>query len=131
MSRSTIKSLLLLLLVMVLFYWRILLTGQFSLLTESEGVNQGYSWYQFWITTVRRGIWPLWDPYTFSGHIFAGEMQTAAFYPLNFLVALAPFNQHGVRGFCGAVAAFRGPNQVAVAARPVFSVLEQYHESHF
>jgi hypothetical protein len=96
MSRSTIKSLLLLLLVMVLFYWKILLTGQFSLLTESEGVNQGYSWYQFWITAVRQGIWPLWDPYTFSGHIFAGEMQTAAFYPLNFLLALVPFNQHGV-----------------------------------
>ena len=41
MPKATVKSMLWLLLIMVLFYWKILLTRQFSLLTESEGVNQG------------------------------------------------------------------------------------------
>jgi hypothetical protein len=96
MPKATVKSMLWLLLIMILFYWKILLTGQFSLLTESEGVNQAYSWYHFWIGSLRQGVLPLWDPYMFAGRSFAGEMQTAAFYPLNLLLALVPFNRDGV-----------------------------------
>ncbi len=96
MSRAMAKSAFLLLLIMVLFYWKILFTGQFSLLTESEGVNQAYAWYDYWVSALRQGAFPLWDPYTFSGHPFAGEMQTAIFYPLNVLLALVPFNHDGV-----------------------------------
>jgi hypothetical protein len=92
MPKATVKSILWLLLIMILFYWKILLTRQFSLLTESEGVNQAYSWYHFWIASLRQGTLPLWDPYTFAGRSFVGEMQTAAFYPLNFLLALVPFH---------------------------------------
>jgi len=80
--------------VVYLFYWKILLTRQFSLLTDSEGVNQAYSWLRFWISSIRHGIMPLWDPYTFSGHIFVGEMQTGAFYPLHILLAIVPFNRN-------------------------------------
>jgi hypothetical protein len=93
--RTTIRSLLLLLLVTVLFYWKIVLTKQFSLLTESEGVSQAYSWLQFWTSTVRHGFLPLWDRYTLAGHSFAGEMQTAAFYPLHLLLALFPPGSSG------------------------------------
>jgi hypothetical protein len=93
--QSTIRSLLLLLLATVLFYWKIVLTGQFSLLTESEGVNQAYSWLQFWTSTLRHGFLPLWDPYTLAGHAFAGEMQTAAFYPLHLWLALFPPGSSG------------------------------------
>src|SRR6266481_5331838 len=96
MPKATVKSMLWLLLIMILFYWKILLTRQFSLLTESEGINQAYAWYHFWIVGLRQGILPLWDPYVFAGRSFAGEMQTAAFYPLNFLLALFPFNHAGV-----------------------------------
>ena len=86
----------LLLLITVLFYWKILLTGQFSLLTGSEAVNQGYSWYQFWLSSVRQGTLPLWDPYAFSGRSFAGEMLAHPFYPLNILLALMSFNGSGL-----------------------------------
>lgn len=91
--RSTIEYVLLLLLATVLFYWKILLTNQFSLLTEWEGVTQGYSWLRFWTSSIRHGVLPLWDPYTLAGHGFVGEMQTAVFYPLHLLLALAPPNQ--------------------------------------
>ena len=96
MSRATLKSLLLLLLATLLFNWKTLLTHQFSLLTEWEGVNQGYAWYNFWISSIQHGTWPIWDPFTFSGNTFAGEMQTAAFYPVHLLLALAPFNRNGM-----------------------------------
>jgi hypothetical protein len=86
----------LLLVITILFYWKILLTHQFSLLTESEGVNCGYSWYQFCVSSIKHGHLPLWDPYAFSGRSFVGEMQTGAYSPLNLLLALVPFNRFGV-----------------------------------
>src|SRR5215469_16099042 len=78
----------------ILFYWKILLTRQFSLLTGSETVNQAYSWLTFWVGSIRQGVLPLWDQYIFGGHSFSGEMQTAAFYPLHLILALFPLNSH-------------------------------------
>jgi len=90
--RATLGWLLLFLPVTALFYWKIILTSQFSLLTDTEAVNQGYSWMQFMITNIRHGILPVWDPYILSGRSFVGEMQTALFYPFHYLLALVPFN---------------------------------------
>ncbi len=95
-NRVTLASLALFVPTIVLFYWKILLTNQFSLLTESEGVNQAYSWLRFWVNSIRHGELPLWDPYTFGGHSFIGEMQTAAFYPLHLVLALFPLNRHSM-----------------------------------
>jgi membrane protein YfhO len=95
-KRATLGWLLLFLPVTVLFYWKILLTRQFSLLTDGEAINQGYSWLQFAITSIRQGSLPMWDPYTLGGHSFSGEMQTGAFYPFHLLLALFPFNGAGV-----------------------------------
>jgi hypothetical protein len=94
--RLTLGWLSLLVPVTILFYWKILLTDQFSLLTMSEAANQSYSWLRFWIVSVRHGVVPLWDPYTFAGHSFAGEMQTAAFYPLHLVLALFPLTRNSV-----------------------------------
>jgi hypothetical protein len=94
--RANIGWLLLYLPVTALFYWKILLTRQFSLLTDREAVNQGYSWMHFTIASIRQGRLPIWDPYTLSGHSFVGEMQTAAFYPIHLLLALVPFNHASV-----------------------------------
>ncbi len=94
--RATIAWLLLFLPVTALFYWKTLLTRQFSLLTASELVNQGYSWLQFVIASIRQGVLPIWDPYTLAGHSFVGEMQTGAFYPFHLLLALIPFNSASV-----------------------------------
>ncbi len=93
MTKANLKAIGILLVITITFYWKILLTNQFSLLLDFEGVNQAYAWLQFWINTVRQGIWPIWDPFTFSGHSFAGEMQTGAFYPLYFAFLLVPFKQ--------------------------------------
>ena len=90
------KPLALLLLAMVAFYWKIILTSQFSLLTNSETVTQAYSWLHFWVESVRQGTLPLWDPYAFGGRSYPGEMQTAAFYPLHLILAVFPFGRDGL-----------------------------------
>ena len=93
---DTAKSLALLLLAMMAFYWKIILSGQFSLLTNFETVTQAYSWFHFWVESVRHGTLPLWDPYAFAGRSYPGEMQTAAFYPLHLVLALFPFDRNGL-----------------------------------
>jgi hypothetical protein len=95
-AKTTLKCLVGLSLAIVAFYWQIVFTNQFSMLTVGETVNQAYSWFHFWAESVRHGSMPLWDPYTFGGHSFIGEMQTAAFYPLHLVFALFPANGNGL-----------------------------------
>src|SRR5437016_4982131 len=96
MSKPTLKYLGFLLLAIVAFYWKIVLTSQFSLLTNFETVSQAYSWFHFWAECVRHGVWPLWDPYMFAGRSYPGEMQTAAFYPLHLVFAMFPADRNGL-----------------------------------
>src|SRR5712691_7080571 len=96
MSKPTLKYLTFLLLAIVAFYWKIVLTGQFSLLTNFETVSQVYSWFHFWAESIRHGTPPLWDPYMFGGRSYVGEMQTAAFYPLHLVFALFPPDRNGL-----------------------------------
>ena len=95
MAKPTIKSLLWLLLAIVAFYWNIVFSGQYSMMTDPETVTQAYTWFHFWADSIRHGSWPLWDPYAFGGRSFVGEMQTAAFYPLHLIFALFPANGAG------------------------------------
>ena len=95
LTKPTIKALALLLLAIAVYYWKVLFTGQFSLLTGSEAASQAYAWLHYWVASIRGGTLPLWDPYTFSGHPFAGEMQTQAFYPLHLLFLLVPMGGNG------------------------------------
>src|SRR5580658_4490343 len=96
MTRATVKYLLLLALAVVLFYWKTLLTNQFTLILGSEGVDQTYAWLHFWVHSIWQGHVPLWDPYAFAGSPFAGETLTTVFYPLRLLFALVPLNRNGV-----------------------------------
>jgi hypothetical protein len=45
------------------------------------------------VSTIRNGSLPVWDPFTFSGHSFAGEMQTGAFYPPYLMFLTVPFHK--------------------------------------
>ena len=98
MAKSTLKSLGALLLGVVAFFWNIIFTRQYSMLTDPqpETINQAYTWFHFWAEGVRRGSVPLWDPYTFGGRSYVGEMQTAAFYPLHLILAAFPADRNGL-----------------------------------
>jgi hypothetical protein len=96
MTRSTVKYLALLALAITLFYWKTVLTDQFTILIGSEGVNQSYAWLHFQVDSIWRGHLPLWDPYAWGGRPFAVEMQPAAYYPPRLLFALVPLNRNGM-----------------------------------
>ena len=98
MSKPAVKSLLLLLAAIVAYYWRIVFTRQYSMVTDPETVSQAYSWFHFWAQSIRHGVWPLWDPYAFGGRSYAGEMQMAGFYPLHLVFALFGPDRYGLLG---------------------------------
>lgn len=83
-------------LVVVLFYWKTLLTDQFTLLAGSDAVNTTYAWLHFWVRSVQDWRMPLWDPYSFAGSPFAATLQTSVFYPLRLLFALVPLTKDGM-----------------------------------
>lgn len=91
MSKN-IRWLALILIACVFFYWKILLTHQFTILAEPEIVNQAYSWNHFCASTIRQGNLPFWDPFAHSGRTFVAGMETGAFYPLKLLLYLWPLN---------------------------------------
>ena len=96
MSQSTAKYLGLLAVTIAIFFWKTLLTNQFTRIIGSEAVNYNYSWLHFWVSSLRQGQLPLWDPYAFCGRPFAGEMLPSAFYPLHLVFLLVPFNNNGL-----------------------------------
>ena len=96
MSRATARYLVWLLLAVVCFYWRTLLTNQYTLIVGSEGVDQSYAWLHFWLHSIWQGHMPLWDRYAFAGSPFAAETLPTAFYPLRLIFALVPLNHSDV-----------------------------------
>ena len=82
--------------VVLLSYWKIVFTKQFSILWQWEMVSQYYAWATYAASWVQEGIVPLWDPLRYGGNSFIGEMQTGLFYPFKLALYLAPFDQHGL-----------------------------------
>ncbi len=57
----------------------------------TDPVRQQYPWRDLAIDSIKKGELPLWNPYSFSGTPLLGNLQSAAFYPLNFLFFIFPF----------------------------------------
>jgi hypothetical protein len=55
-------------------------------------ITQIYPWKYLTAQTWKSGNIPLWNPYSFSGTVQAGNYQSAVFSPFNFMYLLFPFN---------------------------------------
>ena len=58
----------------------------------TDPVRQQYPWKNLVIEQEKKGQLPLWNPYTFSGAPLLANLQSGAFYPLNFVFFLLPFS---------------------------------------
>ncbi len=58
----------------------------------TDPVRQQYPWKELAIWSEKKLELPLWNPYGFSGTPLLANMQSGAFYPLNILFFLLPFN---------------------------------------
>ena len=73
------------------FFWRIITPNaeERGSLRQGDFYNQFYAFAAFEYDQLSRGELPLWNPYTFSGHPFLADIQSAVFYPLSLLTMLA------------------------------------------
>lgn len=72
------------------FYWRLVLTDQYTWMAGSDISQQVLPWFQFQAGEFHAGRFPLWDPYAWSGQPLAGQAQPGVFYPLNWLLYSLP-----------------------------------------
>jgi len=55
-----------------------------------DGIRQTFPWRLLAVDQMKAGDWPLWNPYILSGMPLLGNLQSAAFYPINFLFFVLP-----------------------------------------
>ncbi len=81
----------LLLVLPLFFYWRILTPGALDRGSFPNGDfgEQFYAFAKFAYGELSQGRLPLWNPYTYAGHPFLADVQSAVFYPPSLLVMLA------------------------------------------
>jgi len=82
---------------MILAYWRILLTDQYTWLNGSDLSSQVLPWLQF-----QAGEWhalriPVWSPYEWAGQNLLGQGQPGVMNPLNWLLFAAPLRRGWLR----------------------------------
>jgi hypothetical protein len=85
----------LLVLIVILFYWKLTLTTQYSWMESPDVAYLLLPWFQFQAVQWHHGAFPLWDPNGFAGQTLFGQAQPGAAYPPNWLLYLSPL-YHGI-----------------------------------
>jgi len=72
------------------FYWKLLLTNQFTWLAGGDTTSQVLPWLQHQAREWHAGRIPLWDPNQWYGQPLIGQAQPGVAYPLNWLLFAMP-----------------------------------------
>jgi hypothetical protein len=92
-----LKMPLLLLLICIGFFWKLVLSNQYTWLESPDAAYQILPWLQFQAGEWHAGRMPLWDPYLWGGQPLLGQMITGAAYPPNWLLFLGPLRNGWIR----------------------------------
>jgi len=84
-------------LIVVLFYWKLVLTNQYTWLENPDAANENLPWLQFQAGEWHKGRFPLWDPNGWFGQPLVGETEPGAAYPPNWLLFLVPLRHGWIR----------------------------------
>jgi len=84
-----------LLIIGVLFHWKLVLSNQYTWLESPDLANMVLPWLQFEAGEWHKGRFPMWDPYSWAGQPLQGQGQPGAAYPLNWLMFWMPLNPRG------------------------------------
>jgi hypothetical protein len=83
-----------LLLIVILFFWKLTLTNQYSWLESPDLANQVVPWFEFQAQQFHTHHFPMWDPFLFAGQSLIGQAQPGLAYPLNWILFSLPLD-HG------------------------------------
>jgi hypothetical protein len=70
------------------FFWRLLAGDAYMPADGGDMASFLFPLYRFVQANLRRGVFPLWNPYLYGGAPFIGEIQAGLFYPVNWAVWL-------------------------------------------
>ena len=74
----------------LLFFWKLVFSSQYTFLDSPDTAFQVLPWYQVQARAWNAGEFPLWDPYQWAGQSLIGQMQPGVAFPLNWPLFLAP-----------------------------------------
>ncbi len=97
LARSALFAPALLLAITILFFWKLVLTNQYTWLDSPDLANQVLPWYQMQAREWHAGRFPLWDPYHWGGQPLLAQAIPGAAYPFNWILFLLPFRDGVIR----------------------------------
>lgn len=83
----------LLLILVIGFFWKIVLTDQYSWLESPDMANQVVPWLNYEAQQFHTHHIPLWDPFLFGGQSLIGQGQPGLAYPLNWILFSLPLHR--------------------------------------
>ncbi len=109
----------------ILFHWRALTPNALDRGSFPQGdfAEQFYAFARFAADEIQQGRLPLWNPYTYAGHPFLADVQSAVFYPPSLLTI---FLSRFVGGFSLYLLEWQAVLHFSLAA--VFTFLFARHE---
>src|SRR5665213_1008568 len=72
------------------FFWKLLLTNQYSWLQSPDLAYQVLPWFQLQAAQFHQHVFPIWDPFQFAGQSLIGQVQPGLAYPLNWILFSLP-----------------------------------------
>ena len=91
------RPLVVILVLVVLFFWKLSLSRQFTFADNPDLAYQVLPWYQVQAQAWHEGVFPMWDPYHWAGQSLLGQMQPGGAFPLNWPLFLAPLKNGHIR----------------------------------
>jgi len=82
-----------LLLIVIGFFWKIVLTNQYSWIESPDIANQVVPWLSYQAQQFHMHRFPIWDPFLFGGQSLIGQGQPGAAYPLNWILFSLPLDR--------------------------------------
>src|SRR6202049_4965587 len=79
-----------LLLIVVGFFWKLVLTNQFSWIESFDIADQVVPWLNYQAQQFHLYTFPMWDPFLFGGQSLTGQGQPGAASPLNWILFPLP-----------------------------------------
>lgn len=79
------------------FYWKLVLTHQFTWLAQNDLAYQVLPWLQFQAGEWHAGRLPLWDPFQWAGQPLHAQAQPGVMYPLNWILYSLPLRNGWLR----------------------------------
>jgi hypothetical protein len=81
-----------LLLIVIGFFWKLVLTDQYSWLEGPDLAYQVLPWFQYQAQQLHQHNFPIWDPFLLGGQSLIGQAQPGLAYPLNWILFSLPFD---------------------------------------